>query len=84
MFAVEIFPAALRALAALPRPVQERIRDRVEALAENPWPPGAKKLSGQKGHWRVRVGEYRVIYRVDTEVRIVLVSRIGHRREVYR
>jgi mRNA interferase RelE/StbE len=84
VFAVEIFPAALRALAALPRPVQERIRDRVEALAENPWPPGAKKLSGQKGHWRVRVGEYRVIYRVDTEVRIVLVSRIGHRREVYR
>jgi mRNA interferase RelE/StbE len=84
VFAVEIFPAALRALAALPRPVQERIRDRVEALAENPWPPGAKKLSGQKGHWRVRVGEYRVVYRVDTEVRIVLVSRIGHRREVYR
>lgn len=67
----------------LDRQIQERIRDHIESLAENPRPPGVKKLKGYREYWRIRVGDYRVIYTIQDDRLLVCVIRIGHRREVY-
>lgn len=69
---------------SLPSPVKKRILKLLLALEENPQSSSAKKLSGQEGIWRVRVGDYRVIYEIQGERLVVLVLRVGHRREVYR
>jgi len=61
-----------------------RIIPQVKALAENPRPSGCRKISGSKSDWRVRVGDYRIIYEIDEKVKAVRVMRIRHRREVYR
>jgi len=65
--------------------VQERIRKDIDSLAHNPRPPGATAMQGtERGLIRIRVGDYRVVYQVKDRELIVLVVRIGHRREVYR
>ncbi|WP_346426229.1 type II toxin-antitoxin system RelE/ParE family toxin [Actinobaculum sp. 313] len=56
----------------------------VELLAQEPRPSGAKKLVGGRGEWRVRTGDYRIVYEVHDGVLLVLVLAVGHRREVYR
>ena len=56
---------------------------RLDELGENPRPPGSKKLAGAD-FWRTRVGDYRIVYSIEDQVLMVLVIRIGHRREVYR
>jgi mRNA interferase RelE/StbE len=76
-------PSAARELAKLPVDVQRRIRTATEALRDNPRPHGAIKLSGSEA-WRIRIGDYRVIYTIADDVLIVTVVEIGHRREVYR
>ncbi len=53
-------------------------------LSKNPRPPGSRKLAGTKTDWRMRVGDYRVIYEIADVIRVVRVQRIRHRREVYR
>ena len=60
-----------------------RVFRKLEALAQNPRPPGCKKLKGYKDQWRVRVGDWRVVYIVDDAGKSVSVTRIAHRREVY-
>jgi mRNA interferase RelE/StbE len=84
-YTVTIIPSALRTLQSLPRDVRGRIRDAIDALSEDPRPHGVKSLQGsRKGHLRLRVGDYRVIYRVEDDRFVILVVTIGHRREVYR
>ena len=84
-YTVTILPAALRVLRSLPRNIRTRIRGEIDSLAENPRPHGAKSLQGsQKGYLRVRVGDYRIIYRIEDDRLLVVVVGIGHRREVYR
>ena len=83
-YGIQILPSAERELAALDSPIQRRIAARIDALADTPRPSGAKKLQGEKGTWRVRVGDYRILYEVVDERVIVLVVKVGHRREVYR
>jgi len=56
----------------------------IQALAENPRPPGCRKITGSKSDWRIRIGEYRVIYEIDDRNKAVRVMRIRHRREAYR
>lgn len=80
---VEYTPRAKRDLAALPHAVQRRIVPKVDALAQDPRPPGSKKLKGFENRWRIRVGDYRVIYEVHDEELRVLVVKIGHRSDVY-
>jgi mRNA interferase RelE/StbE len=82
-YAIQFRPSAARAMEKLPRSVQARIRDAVDRLAEDPFPPGVKKLAGESGY-RLRVGDYRVIYDVSHRELIVLVVRVGHRPDVYR
>ena len=61
----------------------ERIQPKIRELANDPRPPGCKKLRGAKNLWRIRVGDYRVVYTVDDIAKTVDVTRIAHRREVY-
>ena len=77
-------PSAARSLAKLPKVVQERIARKVDSLADNPRPHGSTKLQASKNLYRIRAGDYRIIYEVKDDVLLILVIRIGHRREVYR
>ncbi|MDR1513298.1 MAG: type II toxin-antitoxin system RelE/ParE family toxin [Propionibacteriaceae bacterium] len=83
-YRVDLTAAAARQIKKLPRPARDRVLDAIEDLAEDSRPHGARKLVGEQHAWRVRVGEYRVIYDVlDTELTVTVV-RTAHRREVYR
>jgi len=66
----------------LPESISARIFPKIKALGTDPRPNGCKKLSGGRDEWRIRVGDYRVIYTVDDDKKIVKVTRIAHRREV--
>lgn len=68
----------------LPKIEQRRIVKRIEILAVEPRPFGAKKLSGEENLYRIRSGDYRIIYQIQDKILLVLVVKIGHRREVYR
>ena len=81
---VELTSSARRDLKKLPRDVLRRVDAHILALAQDPYPPGAQKLKGSEGFFRVRVGDYRIIYRVEHSRLIILVIRVRHRREVYR
>jgi len=67
----------------LPANIQSAIYDAVSALEQNPRPPGCRKLQGEEA-WRIRVGEYRVVYEIDDDAHTVTVTRVDHRRNVYR
>jgi len=83
-YRVEFKPSAAKSVRKLDAGTQRRVIARAEALAENPRPPGAEKLEGMRDLYRIRVGDYRVIYQVADEVLLVLVVRVGHRGDVYR
>jgi mRNA interferase RelE/StbE len=75
-------PAALRALRKLDRQIAERIKTATEALRDDPRPPGAKMLTGSHSLWRIRVGDYRIVYTIDDQRNVVRVAAVGHRRDV--
>jgi mRNA interferase RelE/StbE len=84
-YAIKLLKRAERDLSQLPKKDLDRISEKITALADQPWPPQAKQLKGDlKGHFRIRVGNYRVVYQVNTKASMIAVVRIGHRREVYR
>jgi mRNA interferase RelE/StbE len=83
-YRVEIARRAVKALAALPRKEQQRVRAAVDLLADNPRPPGCVALSGEANAYRVRVGDYRIVYEVFDDRLVIQVVRVGHRRDVYR
>ena len=76
-------PAASRAFSALPKEVLRRVDARILSLAANPRPYGCKKLS-EENFYRIRVGDYRIVYEIQDCALLVLVVRIGHRKEIYR
>jgi mRNA interferase RelE/StbE len=76
--------SARQELEELPRRVAERMLARIDALAENPRPRGGRKLQGPSQLWRIRVGEYRVIYAIDDSKRTVDILVIRHRSDAYR
>ena len=76
--------AAEKDLARLSSEIHDRAIAAIQSLATNPRPPGCRKLAGSKQDWRIRVGDYRVIYEIADEIRNVRVNRVRHRREVYR
>ncbi len=84
-YQVSILPDALRALSKLPKDAQRRISGKIDRLADSPRPSGVKALQGSdKGYLRIRVGDYRVVYRVEDRHLTVLVVRLGHRADIYR
>ena len=82
-YRVEFTTAAARQVRKLPRPARDRILDAIADLRRDARPHGSKKLIGEQTAWRVRVGDYRVIYDVFDDELIVTVVRAAHRREVY-
>lgn len=80
---MQLAPAAVRQLRKLPPDARRRLQAAIELLAATPRPPGAKKLSGSSGDWRVRTGDYRIIYGIRDAQLIVLVVAMGHRRDIY-
>lgn len=74
---------AVRALRDLPANVNQRISIALDGLKEQPRPQGCIKLQGREELWRIRVGDYRIIYAIDDTVQIIDVRRIGNRRDVY-
>lgn len=83
-YEVVVARRAVKALTSLPRAEQQRVRAAIDLLAENPRPPGCVALKGEAGVYRVRVGDYRILYEVHDQRLVVQVIRIGHRRDVYR
>ena len=83
-YAVEFLPAAARELARLPLLAQRRIVTAAEQLADDPRPRGVVKLAGDENLWRIRVGQYRIVYEIHDGRLSVLIVRIGHRKDVYR
>jgi len=83
MYKIELRRLAQRSLDKLPQRDFKAVLETVKALAESPRPKGVEKIKSA-GLWRVRQGDYRVVYSIDDNRRIVIIVRIGHRREIYR
>ena len=82
-YRVLVKPSALKELEAIPNKVVRQITRRIQFLAENPRPSGTEKLSAQE-RYRLRQGDYRILYEINDKAKIVDVVKIAHRREVYR
>ena len=82
IYRIEVRPAAARALRKLDPQIRPRIQGAIALLAQDPRPPASRALRGRPGY-RVRVGDYRIIYTVADEVLLVVVVALGHRRDVY-
>jgi mRNA interferase RelE/StbE len=83
-FRVSVAPAAARQLRKLDPSARRRVQAAIELLGTDPRPPAATQLVGGGGEWRVRTGDYRIVYEIDDGVLLVLVVAVGHRRDAYR
>jgi mRNA interferase RelE/StbE len=83
-FRIEWKKSTRKDLRKLPASAAERIVEAVENLAENPFPHGVEKLSGSEHAYRIRLGDYRIVYEVVTESKLVEIQRVRHRKDVYR
>jgi mRNA interferase RelE/StbE len=81
-YRIELRPAAIRALKKIHPEDKERVQGAIALLGQDPRPPKAIALSGRPGY-RVRVGDYRVIYTIQDDVLLVVVVNLGHRRDIY-
>jgi mRNA interferase RelE/StbE len=82
-YRVALTGSAEKELQSLPTKMIARMMPRLEKLATKPRPSGCKKLRGGDNEWRIRIGDYRVVYVIDDDAKTVDVTRIAHRREVY-
>ena len=82
-YKIFIKPSAVKEIENIPKKDRLRIIKRVQALADDPRPPGCEKLSGQE-RYRVRQGKYRIVYSISDFELIIIVVKVGHRRDVYR
>lgn len=81
-YKIQIKKSAAKEIESLPREAISKILPKIGSLAENPRPMGCKKLSGDE-KYRIRVGNYRVLYEIEDEIVTVFVVKVGHRKEVY-
>ena len=82
-YVLDIKPSARKELENLSDSLIARLAPKIDGLAADPRPSGCRKLRGYKDFWRIRVGEYRVVYIIDDDRKIVSVTRVAHRRDVY-
>lgn len=83
-YQVEISKSASKQLKKLPVDIQERLESKIQQLALDPRPDGLGKLQNGENRYRIRVGDYRILYHIYDDVLVVTVVRVGHRREVYK
>jgi len=84
MYQVLISKTARKQLQELPKAIANNISQKIDTLSKDPRPEGCKKLQGSQDDYRVRVGDYRIVYRIENKMLIVEVIRIGHRKDVYK
>lgn len=82
-YRIELRPAAARALRRVDAPMRPRIQGAIALLAHDPRPPGARALQGRPGY-RIRVGDYRILYTIEDGVLLIVVVTLGHRSDVYK
>lgn len=82
-YSIGVKHSAQRELDALDSALFARIDRKILALVGDPRPAGCKKLKGYKDHWRIRIGDYRLVYIIDDSTKTLTVTRVAHRREVY-
>ena len=82
-YKIQIKPSAKKELFKLPKKELRKVVDKIRSLSLNPRPPGCEKLSGEE-KYRIRQGNYRIVYSIGDKLLIVIVVKIGHRKEVYR
>ena len=83
-FRIEWKKSTRKDLRKLPASATERIVEVVELLSQNPFPHGVEKLSGSEHAYRIRLGDYRIVYEVVAESKLVEIQRVRHRKDVYR
>ena len=83
-YRITLATAAARQLRKLDPPARRRVQAALDLLQADPRPPAATQLVGGAGEWRVRTGDYRIVYEIEGEQVHVLVLRVGHRREIYK
>ncbi len=83
-YRLEVKEKAVKELARVRSDIGMRLLQSMDSLASDPRPRQSHKLSGSENSYRLRVGDYRVLYQVDDDTRLVTIFRVGHRREVYR
>ena len=83
MYSLKIKRSAERDLKQLPRPLFFRLNQQILTLCEDPRPVGTRKLKGKLEGWRVRVGDYRIVYQIEDSAQVVTIVRVRHRRDVY-
>lgn len=84
MYKVEFLTSAAKEFRSLEAQIKRRVSVAIDDLRENPRPRGVRKLRGHEGLYRIRVGSYRMVYEIDDEAELIVVTRIRHRRDVYR
>jgi mRNA interferase RelE/StbE len=83
-YSIRIRKQALKELADLPTKQSLKVEAAIDNLADNPRPVGCKKLKGEHDFvWRIRVGDYRVLYKIEDEIKVIEVGKIGNRKNVY-
>ena len=84
MFRIEYTKGARKDLGRLDQAIKDRIGAAIDALGLEPHPPGSRKMVGSEALYRVRVGNYRVIYEIQNKILTVFIIKIGHRKDIYR
>lgn len=83
-YRIEVKRSAAKALKKIPKPDRRRIGEKIDSLAEEVPNPETTKMKGENPFHRVRVGDYRIIYEIQDDVLIILVVKVGHRKDIYR
>jgi mRNA interferase RelE/StbE len=83
-FRIELTKSAAKELRSFPKPAQKRIAKTIDSLSENPPDPTKTKMKGNNPFHRVRVGDYRIIYEIQDDILLILIVKMGHRKDVYK
>ncbi len=83
-YRIEVKRSAAKALKKIPKADRKRIADKIDSLAEGPPNPDTTKMKGINPFHKIRVGDYRIIYEIQEDVLLILVVKIGHRKDIYR
>ena len=85
MYTISIKPSALKEINKLPTPTIKKIGKAIDGLSKNPRPDGVKKLKGSDEElYRIRIGDYRIVYSIEDEIKIIDILKVGHRKDIYK
>ncbi|HUU40233.1 MAG TPA: type II toxin-antitoxin system RelE/ParE family toxin [Desulfatiglandales bacterium] len=83
-YRIEVKRSAAKELKKIPKPDRKRISDKIDSLVENLPDPDISKLKGNNPFHRVHIGDYRIIYEIHNDILVILIVKIGHRRDIYK